>query len=284
MTYEEGLTLLSEKWTTLSPQQKMEVFTTIENHEAELTGRNSCNVEGRFLFTGQNGVVLGQYDKENRTIYINESQLSPDSKYGNSYDKLVKTVLHEGRHSYQHQAIDGKINHENKKELEEWKANFEKYISFKDDPRGYFSQIVEVDCRSYSNIRYQQMMEEQKSLNVKNQNESSLIVNDNNRAHTNNDSIVIRNSILAQPSADNKNIASIDFTPSTGRDIQVDDYTDRNDNSNDISSARDVFESHISENTSDLMYDLNEEEIDTENIDNSGSYSDDEDYGEGLSI
>lgn len=284
MTYEEGLTLLSDKWTSLSSQQKMEVFTAIENHEAELTGRDSCVVEGRFLYTGPNGVVLGQYDRENRTIYINDSQLSPDSKYSNSYDTLVKTVLHEGRHSYQHQAIDGKIDHENKKELEEWKANFEKYISFKEDPRAYFSQVVEVDARSYSDIRYQQMMEEQKSLNVKDQNETSLIVNDNNRAHTNNDTIVIRNSILAQPSTDNKNIASIDFTPSTGRDIQVGDFTDQNDNSNDISSARDVFDSQISENTNELMYNSNEDDIDIENIDNSESYSDNEDYGEGFSM
>lgn len=246
MTYEESLTLISEKWSQLNQEQKLEVIQTIENHEAEINNRSACPVEGKFLYTGNDGVVLGQYDKETRSIYINDSQLSPDSKYGQTSTQMIQTVLHEGRHSYQHQSVEGKVEHPDKHEVEVWKENFDKYISFKEDPKGYFSQPIEVDARTYSAERYQQMISEREALISKMESESTK------------ESVQIRNSILAQPNMETSSTTNRDSVQagqltsiSTGNGMISEagispssSYSQSQEN--DTESAKDVFVSQMS--------------------------------------
>ena len=247
MTYKDSLAFLSEKWSQLSPEQKIEVIQTIENHEAEITGRNPCPVEGKFLYTGQDGIVLGQYNRQTRSIYINDSQLAPDSNYGNSFDRITKTVLHEGRHSYQHQTIEGKINHTDAKELEVWKNNFDKYISFKEDPRGYYTQPIEIDARKYADERFKQMMEEKQNIIEKNPEEiSSSVVVSKSNVNTQQNSINIRNSILAQPYVNN----DLSEIKSNGS-LSTQQISPSNiENQNNESSAKDIFISQISDDNS----------------------------------
>ena len=243
MTYKDSLAFLSEKWSKLSPDQKLEVIQTIENHEAEINGRNPCPVEGKFLYTGQDGIVLGQYDRETRAIYINDSQLAPDSKYGNSFDRITQTALHEGRHSYQHQTVEGEINHTDTKELEVWKNNFDKYISFKEDPRGYYAQPIEVDARKYADERFKQMMEEKQNISEKNLEEiSDSFIPSRNNFNTQQTSINIRNSILAQPSVHNEFQLSNESKSVTEQQILTNNEAENNE-----ISAKDVFVSQVSD-------------------------------------
>lgn len=166
MTFEQCLELTDEKWLTLDEEKKVEVLQTIENHVAYESGRLSCPVLGKFLYTGNDGVVLGTYDPKNQVIYINSSQFDAESKYGKDSESLIIACLHEGRHSYQHQVIDGLAVCDDNNAVEEWRVNLANgnYISFRENPRAYYNQPVEVDARTFSEERYQSLVEERNLL------------------------------------------------------------------------------------------------------------------------
>ncbi len=168
MTYEESIALTGSQWTSLSDDQKLEVLQTIENHVAFETGRLNCPVVGKFLYTGADGVALGMYDPKNQVIYVNDSQFDETSKYGKTSEAIVTACLHEGRHAYQHQVADGIIQHYNQEEADAWKENFSEgnYISFRENPRAYYNQPVEVDARRFSEEKYAEIVAERQSRNI----------------------------------------------------------------------------------------------------------------------
>lgn len=162
MTYQESLLLIGNEWTSLSDDKKIEVLQTIENHMAYESNRVSVPVEGRFLHTGSDGIVLGSYDPRSGRIYINVSQFDSESMYGKDSSTIVTTCLHEGRHAYQHQVVNGIVQHDDPNEAATWSENLKdgNYISFEENPRGYYEQPVEVDAREFAACRYRAMMSE----------------------------------------------------------------------------------------------------------------------------
>ena len=162
MTYQESLLLIGNEWTSLSDDKKIEVLQTIENHMAYESNRVSVPVEGRFLHTGSDGIVLGLYDPRSGRIYINASQFDSESMYGKDSSTIVTTCLHEGRHAYQHQVVNGIVQHDDLSEAAAWRENLKdgNYISFEENPRGYYEQPVEVDVREFAACRYREMMSE----------------------------------------------------------------------------------------------------------------------------
>lgn len=168
MTYEQSVLLTGSQWTKLSEEKKLEVLQTIENHTAFEAGRLSCPVVGKFLYTGTDGVVLGTYDPENKVIYVNNSQFDSDSRYGKDSEAIVTACLHEGRHAYQHQVSEGIIPHDNQAETDAWKANLTEgnYISFRDNPRAYYNQPVEVDARRFAEEKYSEIVAERQSHDI----------------------------------------------------------------------------------------------------------------------
>lgn len=162
MTYKESLLLTGNAWTSLSDNKKIEVLQTIENHMAFESNRMSAPVEGRFLHTGSDGIVMGTYDPYTGRIYINTSQFDSESMYGKDSSALVTTCLHEGRHAYQHQVANGLVQHDNHIEAEAWRNNLKdgNYISFRENPRGYYEQPVEVDAREFAANRYEELVDE----------------------------------------------------------------------------------------------------------------------------
>ena len=169
MTYEEAIGFTGEQWNSLSECEKTEVLQSIENHMAFECGRINCPVEARFLHTGSDGVVLGTYDPSEWKIYINSSQFDAESMYGKDSQALVTACIHEGRHAYQHQVVDGIIDHDNVEEIRAWKENMApgNYISFKENPRAYYNQPVEVDARQFSENRYQMLVKERQNIDYK---------------------------------------------------------------------------------------------------------------------
>ena len=170
MTYNESLLLTGQQWNNLDENKKLEVLQTIENHIAFESGRLSCPVEGKFLYTGIDGIVLGTYDPASRRIYVNSSQLDSESMYGKHSDTLVTTCLHEGRHAYQHQVAEGIVHHDNSIEVETWRENLKtgNYISYRENPRAYYDQPVEVDARTFAAGRYKELICERKNLEIDN--------------------------------------------------------------------------------------------------------------------
>lgn len=169
MTYEQSVLLTGSQWTELSEERKLEVLQTIENHSAFEAGRLSCPVLGKFLYTGTDGVVLGTYDSKNQVIYVNSSQFAADTRYGKDSEAIVTACLHEGRHAYQHQVADGIVLHDNQAEADAWKENLSEgnYISFRENPRAYYNQPVEVDARRFAEEKYAEIVAERQSYDIK---------------------------------------------------------------------------------------------------------------------
>lgn len=168
MTYEQSVLLTGHPWTELSEERKLEVLQTIENHSAFESGRLSCPVVGKFLYTGTDGVVLGTYDPKNQIIYVNSSQFASDSRYGKDSEAIVTACLHEGRHAYQHQVTDGIVLHDNQAEADAWKENLTEgnYISFRENPRAYYDQPVEADARRFAEEKYAEIVAERQSHDI----------------------------------------------------------------------------------------------------------------------
>lgn len=164
MTYEECLKITEDKWAQMDDREKMDALNAIEQHESLINARDSCLLDVKEMYAGSDGVVLGQYNHQQGTIYLNAETISKNTEYSASSSTVIESLLHEGRHSYQHQAVEGRINHPNDAEVAAWRENFEKYIHFQEDPQGYFEQPVEADARSYAEMRYQAMIAEQKAL------------------------------------------------------------------------------------------------------------------------
>lgn len=169
MTYKEILnTLNPEVWRSLSEEEKMDYFQSLENCMAMESNRDSCKVNGKFLYTGEEGVVLGAYNAETREIDINVSQFDECSLYGKEPGRLTQTCLHEGRHALQHQVAEGAVNYPDSKVAEEWKHNLEadNYISYKRNPKAYYNQPVERDAREFAETRYAALLAEKEKMEI----------------------------------------------------------------------------------------------------------------------
>lgn len=167
MNYDDALRLTaSDEWRLLSDEQKTDVLQCVESHMARESGRKPCPVEAKWLMTGKDGIELGYYSPSEGRICVNASQFAPDSMYGDTSDKLVETVLHEGRHAYQHQVVGGLAPHDDQADVEAWAENLKdgNYISFEENPRGYWNQPVEVDARQFASERFVQLKSEREAL------------------------------------------------------------------------------------------------------------------------
>ena len=166
MTYDQSILLTGNQWASLSDGQKVQVLQAIENHSAYEAGRITCPVVDKFLYTGTDGVVLGTYDPQNRVIYVNSSQFDPESKYGKTSETIITTCLHEGRHAYQHQVADGIVEHDDPTEAAIWKENLAEgnYISFRENPKAYYNQPVEVDARAFAAEKYAELVASREQL------------------------------------------------------------------------------------------------------------------------
>lgn len=169
MTYKEILnTLNPEVWRNLSEEEKMDYFQSLENCMAMESNRDSCKVNGKFLYAGEEGVVLGAYNPETREIDINVSQFDEYSLYGNEPSRLTQTCLHEGRHALQHQVVEGMVKYHDSKVAEEWRHNLEEgnYISYKRNPKAYYNQPVERDAREFAETRYEALLAEKENIEI----------------------------------------------------------------------------------------------------------------------
>jgi hypothetical protein len=167
MTYKEILeTLNSDIWNRLSEEEKLDYFQSLENYMAMESNRESCKVKGKFLYTGEEGVVLGAYNPETREIDINVSQFDEYSLYGKEPSRLTQTCLHEGRHALQHQVAEGKVEYPDQEIAHEWKNNLKEgnYISYKRNPKAYYNQPVERDAREFAEKRYAALLDEKEFL------------------------------------------------------------------------------------------------------------------------
>lgn len=164
-TYIEAIEKLDKtNWCQLSIQDKIDVLQCIENEFAKRTQRIPCPVSG---YTDRPN-VMGHYDRETQCIRINIEELASGTKYGDDFAEHLDTVLHEGRHAYQDQAVRGLIVHPDQAEVERWRDNLlpGHYISYSELPEEYFKQPVEADAFSYAETMKNTVLQERSEYMV----------------------------------------------------------------------------------------------------------------------
>ena len=93
--------------------------------------------------------LCGFYNHSNKVIALNMVYISQDSE--KLLTVLLNTILHECKHARQWAAVEGADFGYSQQQINEWKRNFDNYISPKESDEGYFKQPVEGDARGFAN-------------------------------------------------------------------------------------------------------------------------------------
>ena len=152
-----------ENWCKLSLSQKAEVLNRIEQNVAAIEHRPALKVELEQLKPRSLGYQCAAENK----IVLNTLYVGANSR--DQHREVIDTIIHEGRHAYQHYNTDVKTIHESISEVRTWYENFYnpeyKYyhsgsqkilIPYHDgtihdvDYRLYYYQPVETDARNFA--------------------------------------------------------------------------------------------------------------------------------------
>ena len=133
-----------DKWKTLSQQERLNAFQLLENMDAKSKNRTP------FVIVRQRPFFTGKWDGEccdsKHEIHIDKIFLEQDDLRFQG----MSTIFHEGRHAFQHFAVNN-TKYSTNKEVKDWKFNFEGYIkSTKQLHTFYTMQPSEVDARLYA--------------------------------------------------------------------------------------------------------------------------------------
>ena len=124
---------------------KEQALQNIENSYATQQGRPPCRIVATDM---EDSRMTGKYVNEEKVIYINKALLT--SQWEDRFN-AVDTVIHEGRHAYQHYAVEHPGFHPNEIEVTKWKEDFACYIkSDKAPPYMYRFQAVERDAFEFA--------------------------------------------------------------------------------------------------------------------------------------
>lgn len=153
-----------ENWSKLSLEEKQEILQTAENCIANIEHRPPKNVQ---LERMSEPGIMGYQDESCNKIAINSDIVGNNSMEG--HRKVIETLVHEGRHAYQHYNVDVCMIHESGAQVQSWRENFynpeygyyqsqgqkifiptvEGYATM-DDYRLYYYQPVEIDARNFT--------------------------------------------------------------------------------------------------------------------------------------
>ena len=152
-----------EKWKNLSLEQRAEVLNRIEQNIAALEHRPPLNVEVQRL----KPKTMGYQSASENKIVLNSLIVGSDRP--ELHREVIDTIIHEGRHAYQHYNVDVKTIHESPSEVQSWRENFydPKYQYYQSghqkvpirmpngtlqdaDYRLYYYQPVEIDARNFA--------------------------------------------------------------------------------------------------------------------------------------
>lgn len=152
-----------ENWSKLSLEQKTEVLNRIEQHVAAIEHRPALKVE----LEPMKPRTLGYQSASEHKIALNSMYVASNNP--GVHREVLDTIIHEGRHAYQHYNVDVKNIHESGAEVATWRENFydPRYqyyhstgqkiiIPYNDgsrhdvDFRLYYYQPVEIDARNFA--------------------------------------------------------------------------------------------------------------------------------------
>lgn len=152
-----------ENWSKLTLEQRAEVLNRVEQNIAAIEHRPPLKVELEELEPHH----LGYQSASEHKIVLNSSIVGSNESM--DHREVLDTIVHEGRHAYQHYNVDVKMIHESGSEVNTWAENFynpeyqyyqsgnqKVWIPYHDgsvhdvDFRLYYYQPVEIDARNFA--------------------------------------------------------------------------------------------------------------------------------------
>lgn len=149
-----------ENWKNLTLEQRKDLLNTIEYRIAQIEHRPPLPIKVEKMASN----VFGYQDSYNKLIALNSKFVMSDSK--EAYRDVLDTIIHEGRHAYQHYNVDQKCVHDSLSEVNTWRENFydPKYRYYSGNTlvvigpnkvgdvgfRLYYYQPVEIDARNFA--------------------------------------------------------------------------------------------------------------------------------------
>ena len=149
-----------ENWKNLNLEQRAALLNTIETKISAIEHRPPVPIEVKKLKPN----LFGYQDSANNLIALNSRVVMSDSK--EAYTNVIDTIIHEGRHAYQHYNVDKKCIHESLSVVKTWQENFynPKYKYYSGSSlivigpekvgnvgyRLYYYQPVEIDARNFT--------------------------------------------------------------------------------------------------------------------------------------
>ena len=149
-----------ENWKNLTIEQRSDLLNAIESRIAQIEHRPPLPIKVKDM----DPRTFGYQDSYNKLIALNSRYVMSDSK--EAYRDVIDTIIHEGRHAYQHYNVDQKCVHDSLSEVNTWRENFydPKYRYYSGNTlvvigpnkigdvgfRLYYYQPVEIDARNFA--------------------------------------------------------------------------------------------------------------------------------------
>lgn len=155
-----------ENWQGFSLEERVDVLNKLEQRIAQIEHRPAATISSEKLDDRTFGY------QSNDSIVINSTYLEMSASNPQALDKMLETLIHEGRHRYQQYNVEERLVHESPAQVETWRENFEEMGYKSGDPipiieigpiglftnerltelgyRLYYYQPVEVDARNFA--------------------------------------------------------------------------------------------------------------------------------------
>ncbi len=135
-----------ETWNNASPEERRSM---LEQFILEINGIMGTDVDETILFQDLGKSTRGQYDPETNSVTINTRYLS--SNDADSY-MIMRTMIHEMRHCYQHTAVEHPERFMVSQETRQrWAENFVNYKNAnRDGYDAYVTQPIEWDAKIFA--------------------------------------------------------------------------------------------------------------------------------------
>ena len=134
-------------WQNASPEERREM---LESFILEINHIMGTDVDRNVSFENISGTARGFYDSDTNSVTINSQYLNMPGEQGYV---IMRTMIHEMRHCYQHTAAQNQETFVVSTEtLEQWRYNFDHYRSTSDGYTydEYVSQAIEWDAKNFA--------------------------------------------------------------------------------------------------------------------------------------
>lgn len=156
-----------EVWSSLSPEKRLDVLNKLERKFAYIQHRPAEVIQMEMLEPG----LFGTHNYNSKIITINQRILQKSANSLEELSDMLETLIHEGRHAYQHYNVDDRMVHTSAAQVDSWRENYKEMgyeqggpivvpiigeIAYTNDElkklghRLYYYQPVEIDARNYA--------------------------------------------------------------------------------------------------------------------------------------